>query len=243
MSAIENRRSVTIAVVAAVVLMGASGVGYRVFARYLARPTDSTPLPPGTLARLPRHIGQWVGKDVPLEEALIAATDTDAIVNRVYSRTAGGEVVALFIGYGVQARDLMPHRPEVCYPGAGWTLNDNDLVQLALRDGTTLDCRIYRFSRGALSSQDMTVLNYYIVDGQYCPDVSLLRSRAWRGSKGIRYMAQVQIACSDSPLRGASGAVESVRSFAAEAAQAIRCLFTATAASSPTTRETLSDEG
>ena len=223
-SGTDNRRAVIAATVIVLCLLVLSGVGYRAAAEYVGRPADSQPLPPDALARLPMEIGGWSGSEAPLDEAMARATDTDAHISRRYRRRNGTQSVWAYVAYGVQARDLMPHRPEVCYPLHGWTLRDTRTVQLPLADGTTLECRILRFRRGGLGTGRVTVLNYYIVDGQYCPDVSLLRSKAWHGSRGVRYMAQVQISCSSGGLAGAGAAERSVRDFAIESARAIHGL-------------------
>ena len=220
-----NRRGVIAAGATVVCLLILCGVGYRVLAEYLAGPIASEPLSPEALARLPMQIGEWGGEDVPLDEAVARATDTDAHISRRYSRRSNTENVWAYVAYGVRARDLMPHRPEVCYPGNGWTLDDERTVELPLADGPALECRILRFSRGGMGAGKMTVLNYYIVDGKYCPDVSLLRSRAWRGSRGVRYMAQVQISCAHSGFSGAGVAERSVRDFAIDSARMIQDLL------------------
>jgi hypothetical protein len=72
----------------------------------------------------------------------------------------------------------------------------------------------------------MTVLSYYIVDGETCPDVSLLRSKEWSGSAGIRYMAQVQVAYSDNGDGQSRSAAEAVRAFAVQSAPEIESLLT-----------------
>lgn len=225
----ESRRGVFVAAGTAIGLLVLSGMCYRVAAEYLARPSESIPLPAGALARLPMRIGQWVGRDVPLSEAVIEATDSDDHVSRAYSRGYGAERIWVFIAYGVRARDLMPHRPEVCYPGSGWTLEGRRDADLTLGDGSKLRCRTLRFSRGGLTATQRTVLNYYIVDGQYCADVSVLRSKAWRGSSGVRYMAQVQITCAGGALAPDSAA-RSVSAFAVDSAEAIRALLPDTGA-------------
>jgi hypothetical protein len=220
----HRKRSVGAAVVA-IGLLAISGAGYRVLAGYLARPNESAPLPQGALNRLPLHIGDWVGKDVPMSEEIAKATDTDARVNRLYVRTGGSQSAMLYVAYGVRGRDLMPHRPEVCYPEAGWTLGGSSPEKIPLPNGSSLECRLYEFRRGGLSTQVITVLNYYVVDGQYSPDVSLLRSKAWRGSGGIRYMAQVQVTCSGSGNRASDATVSGVRELARNSAGHIRALF------------------
>lgn len=216
-----EQRPILLAAATAVALLLVSGGAYRLLAGYLDRPTDSVPMPRGTLAKaLPLRIGEWQGKEKPVEEAVVKGADCDDYISRTYSR--GAEVVQLWIAYGVRARDLMPHRPEVCYPGNGYTLEDSRPLELPIGGGRNLECRTYQFSRGGLGAGPMTVLNYYIVDGQYSPDVSLLRSKALRGSGGIRYMAQVQIVASGGGGSASDAASRSVRAFAVDSAEAIR---------------------
>ena len=220
----KDQRPILLAAATAVALLLMSGGAYRLLAGYLDRPTDSVPMARGTLAKaLPLRIGEWQGKEKPVEEAVVKGADCDDYISRTYSR--GAEVVQLWIAYGVRARDLMPHRPEVCYPGNGYTLEDTRSVELPIGGGQRLECRTYQFSRGGLGAGPMTVLNYYIVDGQYSPDVSLLRSKALRGSGGIRYMAQVQVVATGGEGAASGAAAQAVRAFAVDSAEAIRAVM------------------
>jgi hypothetical protein len=119
----------------------------------------------------------------------------------------------------------MPHRPEVCYTGAGWTLIDKRSTELSLSNEMELPCNIFQFSRGTLNTKKTVLLNYYIVDGQYNRDVSQLRLKAWRGSGTVRYVAQVQIVTSTSVNLNASSAEKIVCAFAAETVSSIYRLF------------------
>jgi len=221
----QNLRPVMIAAITASLLMLILGLGYRVLAARLEAPVHATPISPAVLQRLPLQIGDWTGREVPLDEAIVRATDTDAHINRSYSRNNGLEFVSLYIATGVKARDLMPHRPEVCYTGAGWTLMDKRSMELDLNDGTALTCNVMQFSRGILTVNKVVVLDYYLVDGEYCSDVSLLRSKAWRGSGTVRYVAQVQIVTSISSNQTTNAAARSVSTFAVESASSISKLF------------------
>lgn len=214
---------VTVGAVAAFLLLLAGGTAYRLLAARYDRPTNSIPLKPGSLAALPMIIGEWVGRDDPLDEAVVRATGTDDHINRTYTQAEAGVPVALFIAYGVRLRDLEPHRPEVCYPGAGWTLDEVETLTLSLGKENNLPCRILRFDRGGFAPDRITVLNYYIVDGEYAPDVSLLRSKAWRFRDDASYAAQVQVVCGGS-LKSKK-ADQWVRAFAVESAPAIRSLL------------------
>lgn len=221
----RNRKPVIVAAVAASFLMLISGLGYRALAARLAAPPDTTPIDPAALEQLPLQIGTWTGQEKPLDEVVVRAADTDAYISRTYSRRNDWESVWLYVAYGVRARDLMPHRPEVCYTGSGWTLVDRRSVERPLSDGTKLPCNVLEFSRGALNTTKIMVLDYYIVDGEYCRDVSLLRSKAWRGSGKVDHVAQVQIVASITTALSTESAASIVSDFAVESASSISGLF------------------
>ncbi|MFC1634014.1 exosortase C-terminal domain/associated protein EpsI [Planctomycetota bacterium] len=221
----SNHKPVVIAAVAASFLMLFLGLGYRVLAVRLAAPVDSIPISPEALQQLPLEMGGWTGQEVSLDEAIVEATDTDAYINRHYLRKNGLESVSLYIASGVRTRDLMTHRPEVCYTGNGWTLTDRRSIELPLSNGIKLPCNVLQFSRGALNAQKVMVLDYYLVDGQYCRDVSLLRSKAWRGSGTVDYVAQIQITTSIKATQTAHSAQAIVADFAVESASLIAKLF------------------
>ena len=214
----------------AIALLVLSGVGYRTLAAGYADLSGGTPLPRGTLKQLPLQIGDWAGLEVPLDERIVQATDTDDLVNRSYAHVNGKDKVMLFLACGIRMRDLAPHRPEVCYPGGGWTLDDRRVLDLALSDASELPVQIYQFSRGGLESSRIAVLNYYLIDGLYCPDVSLLRSKAWRPQNDVRYLAQVQVVSAADTSLGLATTDKKVRAFAADSASEIRDLLEAAVA-------------
>ncbi|MCP4609782.1 MAG: EpsI family protein [Planctomycetes bacterium] len=220
-----NNNSVMIAAVAAGFLIFIFSTAYHILAARLEVTVDTSLLTPATLERLPLTIGGWKGQEAPLDEKIVRATDTDAHISRIYSRHNASEYISLYIAYGVRARDLIPHRPEVCYTGAGWTLIDRNSMELPLSDETELPCNILQFSRGALNAKKTVLLNYYIVDGQYCRNVALLRSKVWRGFGAIHYITQVQIATSTTANLNAASAEGVVCSFATESALSISKLF------------------
>ena len=205
-----------------------SGVGYRVLATHLSAPNTASSVSSAALGQLPLQIGAWKGQDKPLDEAVVRATDTDAHVSRTYVKPSISESVWLYVACGVNARDLMPHRPEVCYTGSGWRLDDRRVEELPLADGTTLPCNVFQFARGSLSKERLMVLYYYIVDGQYSHDVALLRSKAWRGSGTVRYVAQVQMAVPISSNMASDATARTILAFATESALPIRRLFDVT---------------
>ena len=221
----RSQRPVIVAALAASVAMCSFGIGYRVLAARLAAPGDAKPISSEALERLPLQLGDWVGQEAPLAEAVVRATDTDSHISRRYVRRNNLNSVWFYIACGVRVRDLMPHRPEVCYTGFGWSLIDRQSTELPVSNGMKLPCNVLRFSKGSLNKEKIVVLDYYIVDGEYCHDVSLLRSKAWRGSGTVRYVAQVQIVASVTPSLAVDSAANLVCAFAAESALSISELF------------------
>jgi EpsI family protein len=183
----------TVNFLAAVIFILLSGIAYRIVARRLGLCPERVSASRGTLRQLPLRIGGWVGQEEVLDEFVVRAADADDYVARVYRREEDGALVGLWIAFGIRARDLMPHRPEVCYPGAGWTLQEQGTTVLKAGSAFDLPVRVLTFTPGGLDSRHLTVLNYYVVDDAPCEDVSLLRSKAWRGQTAINYMAQVQV--------------------------------------------------
>lgn len=202
------------------VILLAGGAAHRALRAELDAGERPANITPGTLARLPLRIGGWMGNDVPLDERTIKKTDTDDHVSRRYRR--GVDSVDLFLGYGVRARDLEPHRPEVCYPAAGWNLKKQSAAEVSLPDGSRLPCTVYRFGRGGFDALDIVVLSYFVVDDEYCPDVGVLRSNAWKGSRGTRYIARVLLSAPVAVMRGDDTAVAALNAFAADSAAGIR---------------------
>lgn len=227
--AAKSEKPVLLALALGTLLMVASGMGYRVVSDYLNSESTGRPLPPGTLATLPMRIGDWQGVDVPLNEAVAEATDADDYLSRTYTNEQTGERVWFYLSYGVRARDLMPHRPEVCYPGNGWIADEAWTTTLPPTepDAPPLHCRTLTFSKVDLEARTAVVVNYYMVDDESCPDVSLLRSKAWRGSGAMDYVAQVQVVASARRRGAVADAREAAERFASASARAVRQVLTA----------------
>jgi len=202
----------------------ACGAAYRTVAAYYGGPGDSVRLPPGTLARLPLDLDGWQGQDIPIDERIIKATDTDQMLTRRYLRRDGHAAVSLMVSYGVRLRDLLPHRPEVCYVTHGWTMRRTDSAALIAGDGKPIPCQIHAFDRAGLGAESLIVLHYYLVDGESCEDVSLLRSKVWKTDTSSHYMAQIQVVVGVDPL-APDAASATAREFACLSAPMIRSLF------------------
>jgi EpsI family protein len=224
---IENRhcdsKPVAAALVASFVML-VFGVAYYAVASRLQGPAIASPVAPDLLEQLPLQIGNWIGQDIPMDEDIVRATDTDAHVSRRYSRQGGADSVTLFVGCGFSRYDQTLHRPEICYQRAGWTLTDEYPAELQQSGGGKLPCTILKCSRAGLQTERTTVLHYYIVDGQPYGNISLLESRLLRLRNSIGYVARMLIATSDTGLAGDS-AEQVVSDFAVDSAPFIARLF------------------
>lgn len=216
----SSRARVGLALATAVILMLGARFGYGLLEARYTQAFHSVPIPRGSLDSLPLEMGDWRGHDEPIKESLIEVTDTDDHVSRSYQSPVNGEI-GLWIGYGGRLRDLVPHRPEICYPSNGYRLDSVTEIELKAVDGKPLPCRIMHFSRGDLQQEHIAVLNYYLVDGEYSPDVSLLREKASRlDGSNARYVAQIQIVSSFSNWSQTPDAP--VQAFAVASAHEIR---------------------
>jgi hypothetical protein len=73
------------------------------------------------LSTLPLQIGDWIGRNVPLDPRIEAETQSDDYVNRVYEDVKNpGRKLVLWVNYSRLGLNLR-HSPEVCLPSGGWT--------------------------------------------------------------------------------------------------------------------------
>lgn len=191
-----SSRPVIVAAIAATVIILISGVAIHTLVARVGWSTSRVTIAPDVLDGFPINIGDWTGEDVPMDEAIVRGTGTDAHINRHYSHTNGLESVSLYIGCGGRTATVAYHQPNVCYIGSGWSIEEQQSLDLPLSKGSTLPCTIYQFIRNELNKTRVTVLHYWIVDGRICRNASFLRSRLWRINSKVNYVAQVQIVSS-----------------------------------------------
>ena len=104
---------VTRAMVAAGIIVAAGIYASGASAPERVPPRDALATTPVTLAR-------WEGRDVALDDDVIAQLGVDDYINRRYVAT-DAQPVALYVGYYASQRqgDTI-HSPQNCLPGAGW---------------------------------------------------------------------------------------------------------------------------
>lgn len=222
-----NRRPVVFAAIAASFMILIFGLTHRALvARLTVFMKNKTPIDPAVLEQFPLQIGDWIGQDVPADEAIVDMAGTDAHIFRRYSRSSGLESVLLYVACGVKAKRVLCRRPPASFIAVGFSLVDRRSMELLLDNGIKLPCSIFRFFRGGLDTKKVTVLHYLISDGQYFDDVSVSLLNTERGIRvvGYDYVAHVQIIASTESLTDDS-ATKLVSAFAVDSALSIAQLF------------------
>ncbi len=78
------------------------------------------------LSTLPLQIDTWKGRDLELTQEISKALNADTIINRQYNDTQTGMPIGLLAVYRKYGRRDFAHRPELCYPAAGWEIIKKD---------------------------------------------------------------------------------------------------------------------
>ena len=217
------RKPVIAAIVATIIMLFFS-VAFHMLVVRVGWSTSRIKIASDMLDSFPINIGDWKGLDIPLEDEIARGTGTDAHLNRRYAHNDTSKIISLYIGCGGRTAEIVYHQPNVCYIGAGWTIEEQHSLDLPLNDSKKLPCTIYQFVRNELNKERAIVLHYWIADGQFCRDASLLRSRVWRITSKVNYIAQVQII---SPVRTSTvdSAEKVVSEFAIDTTSLIAELF------------------
>jgi EpsI family protein len=137
----------------------------------VARPTKklAEERPPISLATMiPKQFGDW--HEAPLAYAQVINPQTQELLDKLYteilSRTyvnTDGYHIMLSLAYGSDQRgSLQAHKPEICYPAQGFTLQKNDAGKLATTFGEIPVRRLF----GNLGTREEPVTYWFTVGDQ-----------------------------------------------------------------------------
>lgn len=216
------RRSLRAPLILVALVLLAGGAGDR-WLRGMLLAADAVPLAlKAPLASFPMNLGEWKGTDLPMSERVLEVAGCDDHVYRRYVQAKTGATVDLYVAYAARPAKMLSHRPEVCYPAHGWTPLETRRHVLTCTDPPELNCLIHRFARMQPLSEEMAVLNYYILAGRYITDWTEFWGPAWRLPNLARdpefYVVQVQISAVISRMPTLRAAETSLEVFAAMAA-------------------------
>lgn len=95
---------------------------------------------------MPREFGNWVAHDAnlvgPEQAGRLAKTLYSETVGRTYENQTDGTAVMILAAYGDTQSDLLQlHRPEICYPAVGYTLQLSNPISVPLGTHVSLPAR------------------------------------------------------------------------------------------------------
>jgi EpsI family protein len=108
----------------------------------LVRPLKSVPL----------LLGDWLGRDEPMDREIVERAQTTEYLNRTYeSRKQPGVCLRLWINYSREGTNLR-HTPEICLPSGGWTKIESQSRVMAVSCGGGQSVPLTRlgYARGEL---------------------------------------------------------------------------------------------
>ena len=192
-----NKKTIGIAWALAMVLLVVVGICYRLMATKM-NVIVTTPIKLDVpLSEFPMRIGQWIGRDVPLSETILEVAANDDFLSRLYVNESNNQWANVYIAYTARPRTMLGHRPQVCYPANGWTHENTEHVQVISNSGRKIRCLLHNFQKPTSESEEIIVLNYYIVNGRLTDDENVFSGLGWRtpniNGNVARYVAQVQI--------------------------------------------------
>jgi len=118
----------------------------------------------GVVMSLPSSAGAFSGRDQETSEGerTVLPKDTE-IIKKVYTNPVGEIINAQIVLSGAEKRSI--HRPELCLPAQGWTINGREYRTVKLADGRTITVMCDTITRQVEVapgvSKPLTTLFYY----------------------------------------------------------------------------------
>jgi hypothetical protein len=92
----------------------------------------------GVVMGLPTLLGEYWGTNEPVSPSELALLPADTeFEKKIYQDLSGNSLTAQIVLSGGEKRSI--HRPEVCLPGQGWSIQSGEVVPITLANGRTLD--------------------------------------------------------------------------------------------------------
>jgi EpsI family protein len=105
------------------VVAGVLVLGLGIWAEAAIEAANERPRPPllGKLSTIPLSLGSWSGHDLEMDPGVLAESQADDYINRIYRNPAyPGVALRVWINYSAHGLN-MRHSPEICLPGHGYS--------------------------------------------------------------------------------------------------------------------------
>ena len=167
------------------------------------------------LSHFPQTIAERVGSNVPIDQETLDVLGAGDFLSRVYTNDRQAPPIGLFIGYFPSQRTgTTIHSPRHCLPGAGWTFESNQYVDLKdasgkmhqvgeyiIANGDNRQFVIYWYeAHGRSVANEYTAKIYMVIDAMRLnrTDGALVRVttpiHAGEGTSGARDRAEAFVA-------------------------------------------------
>ena len=183
--------------VVAIVFILASGWVYQKTASYFEDLSDVQVYPEIPFSQFPMEIGPWKGKPVEISETVLKVAANDDYLSRLYVDADRRFHASVYVAYTAEPRRMLGHRPQRCYVGSGWAHDETRSSEITATSQRKIPVLVHRFHWPGLDYREVTVINYYVVNGVLTSDhrsFSGLRYRRPKITDGrAEYVAQVQV--------------------------------------------------
>jgi len=191
-------------------------------ATYWVRTRPPSALYTAQLDSFPQKLGLWEGKDLKINSDVRKVLDADDVLSRGYRNSKIDSPLGLLVVYRKYGRRGFAHRPEACYPAAGWTIVSRGYTRIPFGNGTARAVKVVAEKDGAreiivywFASGALTEANY--LKQQILMAYDRLRSHKY-GWAFIRINSPVAIS--------EEVTMENIRSFAGAAADPMKEVLT-----------------
>jgi len=104
--------------------------------------------PRKSLSEFPKSLGGWTASEHELDADLFHGTGAAEMVNWEY-RNTNGDAIDASVGTWLTYDVAIPHKPEICYPAAGWEIVDRQVVQVPLDGNHSFHAKLITFEKSA----------------------------------------------------------------------------------------------
>ncbi len=151
-------------------------------------------------ATLPLEIKRWSGTPTELDPRVFQKLGASSMVNRSYQNALGRQA-SVHVSAFSATREMLPHVPRECYPGAGWTILKDDW-QTGAHD------RRYRLMVVEQPGARAIVAYWYQLGADVAAEQDdlrkILQSLRWQGKAWpaiVKVLIQVPVEFSDADAR------------------------------------------
>jgi hypothetical protein len=185
----------------AILLLVSTGIAYRVLGSHLKLTTETSIRLSVPLSAFPSKIGNWVGTELSIPATTreyMEKNFADDFFSRRYVNSADKIWVDIYVVYcSTRPGGMLGHRPGVCYPANGWLHETTDTSQFTSQYGRQIECLVQRFRQPTPALDEVSVLSFYIRNGQPTAkesDFSGVFGRKFNIARDpSRFVAQIQI--------------------------------------------------